>query len=414
MTKKTLAALFYFACWCPFISCHKTLQQKEDKHFISSSQRELFYRIFDAPLSSVLQFPEDIAYEKIDMARYVVGNVMKDFLTVEISDYILQRARASENSTVDLQEVFDRYPDFFRRVEAGLASSQIEEIPYGFRTYNDIISALNKDGEHYDLEFHVPNAATSLSGVLPIFSPGLELDDEELHPDQVGAWILDAGGEKNTATFIKIDENEMLGQTTAFMSISLRNTISAFPGIPNVFKNTANNTWSSQNGIKIKGVKINERFEKHGASEVCYNAAYKLPGGWARKSQVKQRDFFPLVDVAKKNIGTWRGVDNILCYLMPVTYNEGYGNNTSEACMWNTYERDWWESAKTIASDDNSGYKLTGNTTFSNETYMYKPADATPGAKWCISQSSSDIIWNAVGQTNMNGNYQSEMNVEKY
>lgn len=415
-------------------SCKKQediIEPGKSVHALAREGNPFSFRPLNMTPAALLAFSEDGEYEKIDMGRYALGNAVKDYIDSNISDYIVNAAKASPAGSVGVDDVFAQFPEFATQVQNALASTTIEGIPYDFSTYANIKNVMVRNGVQYFLEFSVPNMDSVDLGQLPVLSPSSDVaetsSDEDISADQVAAWHLTpkVGQEtKNRATLIKVVENEAFASRIPFISITLNSRLAINGPTTALQKGTSTNPWTLRDEIHIKGLKINTRFEKSGASQVCFNGYYHWSNGGAWKStdynlvvsqgRIFNRDYWSVVDVAKKNIGTWRGIDFFFSNFLPVTYHDNSTGFTTDydAMMWNTYERDWWEGKKYIASVN--GFDIQGRMTFDNETFFYKREDAHQNSYWFMDQDASDRIWNnGTSQTNMNGYYQSEMNVER-
>lgn len=84
-----------------------------------------------------------------------------------------------------------------------------------------------------------------------------------------------------------------------------------------------------------------------------------------------------------------------------------------EACVYNTYERDFWEGQKYIAAA--SGHVIRGRMTFDDDTYLFQRDNADQNAWWFGDVDMANRVWNNIpGLTWMGSGFKSEMRVEKH
>jgi len=270
----------------------------------------------------------------------------------EYSDILIESARNSEIKSASLKQIFETNYDFKKAVNAELSKN------YSLRTDGDGTDYFDdfEGGLVYDVDYyatvHIPNIETADMALMPIISSGVNADGEAdpTVNNNIIAWFTNADG---SISEIFVSEAEAMATTIPVMVVSLAtdfedgrlNSNIIYGHDNNNSENFKTNVVSELHGYQFK---INYRYENIGNSEYSIGTLFLRPSDGYSCYQA----FGHVVDVDKDDIGAdllhWNEIGNF-----PAAGING---------IFNYYERDWEQSAKSL------GY-LTSNAGVN--TYMY-------------------------------------------
>lgn len=360
---------------------------------VSKAAASFSARSLNLPVEKIYLFPADKNYEMIDMGRYALGNVLKDLLTEDMLNKIMQYAKSNGKKSVSFEKIFSLIPELKDKINQGLAVQHLPACPYDFSSFANIKNVMSRNGIDYDLELYILNLESNASAKSFILTPGAELADEANNEDQVMAWYKDIAMPMPVP--VKITENE----AKTYAAIGTFATIGLNPKTPVV---TGGGTTPiggplSARKINMRQINIHERFEKYGKSEVYMHAINKSGTNW---NPVFAKNF-PANDRTKHLVSTgntfqWVTVDKGQ-YLFPSNFS----------VVWNTFERDWWEGYK-LTNNVSAGLSIQENgapMTFANEWYSLYPVNNTLSNNKSMGPLTSVIISNGGNNTYVQGDW---------
>lgn len=228
--------------------------------------------------------------------------------------------------------------------------------------------------ENYIPAIFIPNIETSDMNKSPIISSGIEVNSElpgmEEYEDYIVGWYNDEDG-----NFIEILLNEEAAMTTTHPLFIIDNAEEEFTSMNKSLRTkpyqiSSLKSASSSEEVHTNEYKINYRYENTGDSEFCITAALIDENGNAGfilyDGGIKEWKRIAKVD--KHDIG-----DQLHHWEQFCSYEvEPY---TSNFAFWNTWERDWAQSRKSLGSATANGktIHLYGRRRFSSEWYGVNP-----------------------------------------
>lgn len=378
-------------------SCQKDVKTKPNAETfnatVSAKQQNLNFRPLNTSDANLLLFPQDANYEKIDMAVYAFGNVLKGLLTQDMVNFIVSQVQANPERRVSFTTIFNQFPTLQNAMNQGLANQSITTIPYDFSSVNKILAVLQRNGITYELGINIPNLGLFSSHTVQVLTPGLELSDEAGHEDQIMGWFRQNG----TNTPVRIDENEAMTFAVAVLNVHL-NPIGGVPPINTVPIGGPIAPGGSYSGIDMINIRPWFKFEKKSKSEIWLHAMYYWtgPSSWYPLYSPALSSFvgYGKSLVTTADMGNWHYVNTHM-------------SNLVEDVIWNVYERDWWESFKRI---NQLGGTVTYNwgapMRFYGEVYGIDPANNHPNNTYTpayMGTYRSTIISNMPSTTYLNG-----------
>jgi hypothetical protein len=282
----------------------------------------------------------------------------------QISEFLVNKAKQDiERSCVQMKDIATNFPSAMAQTAQRNLTSDECEIEYR--------------GHHYKIGFYVPNAAKADATKNPIIAAGFDVEDNEEtnEHDIIFGWYLNEAGEKEE---VNISENDAMNTDIPVIISTLEPC-----GKPDSFKETKksvnlDNIPLSAEARATAGFFSNEyiiekRYDGTTWSEFrCIGGAVRNnQNGTATELNIHPNSFhtwWDIADVHKNDIGKNLSVWKKLCSnLTPYWAN---------AVVFNTFERDWYGSPKTLGTFTNNGItvSLNGNMEHSDNWYSFNPA----------------------------------------
>ena len=283
----------------------------------------------------------------------------------EYADILIESARNSEIKSANLKQIFATNYEFKKAVNAELSkNSSLRTDGDGDDYFDDLEEGLVYDVDYY-ATVHIPNIETADMSLMPIISSGVNADGEAdpSVEDNIIAWFTNEDG---SISEIFVSEAEAMATTIPVMVVSLgtdfedgRLNSNIIYGQDNSSENYKTNVVSELHGYKFK---INYRYENIGNSEFAIGTLFLRPSDGYAYYQA----FGHIVDVDKNDIGKdllhWHEIGNF-----PTAGTNG---------IFNYYERDWEQSAKSLGFlTSNAGINtyMFGERKYFSEWYTYGP-----------------------------------------
>ena len=340
------------------------------------------------PIEEYLFNPDDIDDENIDRQLYEIGlRVRHLFKNTHLNHYIMEKAGQNINKCIDLR-TFNSWAPL---ATGGYSAEIISEIQTIIEATNLQYISKNPEVagqvEHYIPALFVVNIKNANPNKMPIFSPGISVNEDlpgmEMYEDYIVVWYYDPA----VNGFVEGLMSEEMAMTTTHPLIVVDNaspkmtkpqkgggddketcTSTAPPPTQNM-KNARYRSYEYQ---------INTRCEKTGKSEFCIDAALideNGGGGYVVTEYDKPKHLHHLIaKVAKKDIGKslskWFGFCTITDVNLPdyVPFECNY-------LFWNTFERDWARSYKSLGKATANGKTiyLAGEMKYDSDWFAYNP-----------------------------------------
>ncbi|KRP06441.1 MAG: hypothetical protein ABR94_04750 [Sphingobacteriales bacterium BACL12 MAG-120802-bin5] len=283
----------------------------------------------------------------------------------EYADILIESARNSEIKSANLKQIFATNYEFKKAVNAELSkNSSLRTDGDGDDYFDDLEEGLVYDVDYY-ATVHIPNIETADMSLMPIISSGVNADGEAdpSVEDNIIAWFTNEDG---SISEIFVSEAEAMATTIPVMVVSLgtdfedgRLNSNIIYGQDNSSENYKTNVVSELHGYQFK---INYRYENIGNSEFAIGTLFLRPSDGYAYYQA----FGHIVDVDKNDIGKdllhWHEIGNF-----PTAGTNG---------IFNYYERDWEQSAKSLGFlTSNAGINtyMFGERKYFSEWYTYGP-----------------------------------------
>lgn len=310
------------------------------------------FRANNQDVDHLLSLGYDDQDVKINQSLDLIAKSLLEVLkNKEYADILIESARNSEIKSAKLSQIFQDNFEFKKAVNAELSKSYNLRINGdGTDYFSDLEEGLVYDVDYY-ATVHIPNIETADMDLMPIISSGVNADSEAdpSVEDNIIAWFTNEDGSIDE---IFVSEAEAMATTIPVMVVSLgtdfedgRLNNNIIYGQDNYSESMKTNVVSELHGYQFK---INYRYENIGNSEYAIATLFLRPSDGYSYYQA----FGHVVDVDKDDIGVdlfhWNEIGNF-----PAAGTNG---------IFNYYERDWEQSAKSL------GY-LTSNAGLN--TYMY-------------------------------------------
>lgn len=315
-------------CFAPSCKKEASLPSTVSKQENIAMVKVPSYRSLDMSEPELYVYTDDVAMERIDMARYALGKALKELLTAEMLTELREQAIERANRSLLFSTIFELYPSLEESLNESLSMQELPECPYDFTNYQSIKYALFDDYDSYEpqLFFYNLNSTAKVSSF--ILSPGLEIEDEDGFDDQIMAWHKD---EHSSFSEIKLNEKEAKLSNILITSLGLKgNIVWPNPTGPGTTPNPPSPTLYKS--ISMQKVNIHHRFEKNGKSEVyAYGVQSSGSTNFEKCFSTFPGDFSRHLTSTKK---TWQWVD---CDKNKLLFN------VSKNVIWNVFERDWYQ-----------------------------------------------------------------------
>jgi len=300
--------------------------------------------------SSYISDPNDADNEKVLSQLHNIGMLSRDlFKDNKYNSIIFKKASGNANQTIGFSG-FKASVDTNEKSYSALAEA-IDNIDLTHASTNP-----NNYGEieNYVPAIYVPNIETADMNKQPIICPGIEVDSEldgmENYEDYVVAWFFDHSSNQ-WIEFLLDEETAMKTTNPVFIMDNAEENLinrkkTTLAELPNNNK-TQYSVHHYQDSFKLY-----HRFESNGRSEYVITGAGINPDGIAcNVIKSSPTSTFTstrrLEKVRKKHINKWRGDREFLTAVEPGTH-----------VFWNTYERDWVSSPKSLGSATRDGVTI--------------------------------------------------------
>lgn len=230
--------------------------------------------------------------------------------------------------------------------------------------------------EEYIPAIHVANINTANPSKIPLIGIAFEVNSDleglEEYEDYIVVWFIDSSG-KYHETLINEETVESISNPVLIIDNAEESTTetlkSSIPQFAQPQPSTKNVAQYTTPTIKTYEYKINYRFDNSKHSEFCITSGMIASDGLTYNSLTKV--YSKIDNVSKNDIGVLLGRWVPFCYLnyLPVQYTYVY---------WNTYERDWYCSDKSLVHGMayNTHCYLTGRRNYTNDWYAWSPSSA--------------------------------------
>jgi hypothetical protein len=345
--------------------------------------------------------PNDIDDEKINRQLLEIAIAAREyFRNNSQNEIIMNKSKFSSNKCFNLNEL-----------------SSIISLKSASKEYLNFISAINKADlkhksnnplksgvvEKYVPAIHFVNLETADINKRPFICPGFEVNIEmtglEEFENYIVAWFYDDEDKLN-----EILINEDMAMATTHPVLVIDNAEEASMDIEQMNYDNSATLKSTMTVTEYHSCefKINLGYEDSGDSEFCITGAQINENGTVQlilKDNGAFTAWKEISSVSSRNIGRLFSEWNQFCSndVFPLDNN---------FIFWNTYERDWYSSDKTLgqASRNNATIYLSGNRKYSNEWYMYDPVNLNSNpldlntiynswAKWHTNSKTEFRIW---------------------
>ena len=320
------------------------------------------FKINQTALDQIALNEEDSEDERINLALLEMADQLSAFaMNSQLVQFVVEKAKTNEG-LVFLEDVFVQFPEVERSLNTGQSLGS-EACPF------------EHTGLLYKAAIMVPNFEIAFASQTPIISPGIELYDDVRNdnPDIIFAWHFDQNGQK---TAIYLGEKEAMQTTQPLIVLTpelcdrqagglsrediLNGTLPAL-GDPLEFRmGITFSTYEYQ---------INHRYDKSNNSEFwCQSNRIDQNGNvyWINSSNGGR---YKIDDVHKNDIGT-------LQYKW-MHFADDYTPYTDNVVYYNTWERDWYSSSKSLGSGSFGGTTVyySGKRKYQNEWYSFNESN---------------------------------------
>ncbi len=317
--------------------------------------------------------PNDADDEKINLQLLEIATTARElFKDNSFNSIILKGANISAINCIDLNKlVATNMLKSTSKISSDFVSA-VENADLKHLSKNPLKSGVV---EEYIPAIYVPNWETADFEKQPLICPGVEVNSElagmEDYEDYIVAWYYD---EMGNLMEILINEEDAMNTThpvfifdNAEEDATKREKSAMVYNTPQPLKSAMTTT-----EYHSKEFQINHRYEGSGSSEFCITGAQIDESGNAHLICIRNGSFSSwkqISSVSKRNIGRLFSEWKHFCSNDVEPFNSNY-------IFWNTYERDWSKSAKSLGQATRNGTTiyLNGNRRYSSEWYAYDPS----------------------------------------
>jgi len=365
-------------CSCNKEELTETVSKNETGQFVLD---KVPYIVNPYDVSLYTKNEEDIDDEKINIQLLDIAIATRDFLKESPqTQTVLRKANTSANSSINLFDLVIKEP-----LKSSSQSSTYSKLVSLLKNADLKHSSTNplKSGviEEYIPAIYVPNAGIADMNKQPIVGVGFEINTElpgmEEYEDNIVAWYYDENDKLNE---ILLNEETAIHTTNpVFIICNAEEEFTELNKSAVQYQSTLPETSilkSTNKSLEYHSCEyqINHRYENSGKSEFCICAAHIDENGTAHNTLIKDNGTYTswkkIADVDKDDIGDllshWEQFISI-----DVT------PHTTNYTFWNTFERDWYASAKNLgwATANGTTIYIGGNLKYSNEWYAYEPSE---------------------------------------
>ena len=375
-----------------FYACKKDIKTQDNSNMPVSKCifGEISFIENPYPIEEYLPNPEDIDDEKIDRQLYKIGLMARHFFkNTNLNSFIIETAIQNSNDCIDLRN-FKSWSPVIAGMETGEYSvdmvNELQNIINGINLrYISKNPEVFGEVEHYIPALFVVNAEKADPNKMPIFSPGIFVNEElsgmEEYEDHIVIWYFDI--EKGEFREALLSEEKALTITNPIIIVDnadekmtksrkeRTNPVRPIEPCKGPITQEMRRAYYSSYEYEVY-----KRCENSGKSEFCVvSGAIDENGGgvyW-----VNNANFWHLISKVKKDdigkqLSTWK----TFCY----PYSTAYPDFVPFRCnylFWNTFERDWAKSPKNLgrATANGTRIELGGNMKYDSDWYTYNPSD---------------------------------------
>lgn len=339
-------------------------------------------------ISQLLLNPNDADEEKLNKYIYAIGIATKDLIKEEaFNQTIIELAKESKDHVAYLLDLKTEAPEFFNAINENLAKSNwslegIAEDMTHLPLTGDPKYPVSMEVEKYVPAIYIPNLDAIDTNKQPLLSPNIETDCSENAEieDFIITWYFDEKGNQHE---IILGEETSLKTSNPLFLIDHASPKGYLP--PNVSYDVAeprpepndNRGFNDITSFRVKqiGIKSGYGYETGGSnkSEFALNVTYTSSG-------------FPSNFVFYTNNDHSVTLENMLPGTRNVNYHFGpnyvptYGLSGFKL-FWNTFERDWNRSPKSLGfalnvlgePGTNDDTYLSGRRRYNGDWYQWIP-----------------------------------------
>lgn len=306
------------------------------------------------------------------------------FKSKELNKYIFFEAEKNINHCVDLRNIAN-WPCFdglrFSKEQGNTLADAVASVDLTHMVLN---GNGNVEQEHYIPALYFCNIENADLNKMPILGTGIDVNEElpgmSKYEDCIIVWYYDT----LTDEYVEgIMSEEMAIQSTnpVFIVDNAVEELTKIGILPNddLPQTKSNGVTINQFHLSSYEYKVNNRNEGTGKSEFCVSGVIIDENNhsssisfWSNNG----KDYHQIAKIDQSEVGLqlykWvpfvHPQDVMISDLIPL------GNNY---IFWNTFERDWARSRKTLGTPTVNGttYYLTGNMRYSSDWYAFNPTD---------------------------------------
>ncbi|TSA33185.1 MAG: hypothetical protein D4R64_14700 [Porphyromonadaceae bacterium] len=355
-------------------------------------------------LELLLTNPFDKDDEKIKNYLYQLSLATRELIKdANFNKIVIEMAKKSENQTANLLELEIVAPEYYEAINSKLSGKgySLKKIASDLThkpSHPDPKCPEQAKIEQYVPAIFIPNLDMVNDAKQPIISPNLVVDsrNDKSIEDNVIAWYYTEDGDLKEIILSEETSSKTSNPLFFLDNASLKVKRNPVPILPSNGNLKAIATTTSFHSCEYK---INFHFESWwaGASEFCI-VAYRInPAGevswiydaygWKEIAQVSRSDIGVMLEQWSLHAGNY------------TPYDQNY-------VFWNTFERDWNFSPKSLGSATANGLTiyLVGNMAYEDEWYAWDPTTLqshntdfdyiySNWAIWCTSTKSEYRIW---------------------
>lgn len=382
MKKLTYSALFLAILGVGIVGCKK--EQSSER---LNENTKIEYRLDNIPMIKYLQNYEvamksenDADEEKLNRQLFELAEATKDLLKdYAFVELIVRLARESNVETVYFSEIKDKGLTYYNIINQKLALKglSVESITANM-THQPILPNLEfpetAELEIYEPSIFVPNVLNVNVNLQALISPNIET--EYIEDDYIVAWFFNENGVLSETIL-----SEATATQTANPIFILDHSIPKvkMDKIGSYILKTkdattftkSGNTYFESTRIKIKSGYRHE--QGTGKSEFCIGGAIVLQGS-------PPANFLHLTNNNDHSLEIKEVTKNEVNSSSNVYVTSHHANNftpyTSSKVYWNTFERDWNRSIKSLGNGTTFGqeWMFWGRMRFDNDWYQWIPS----------------------------------------
>jgi hypothetical protein len=324
-------------------------------------------------IEKLLINPEDRDDEKINNYLYELSLATRELIKdANFNNIVIELAKKSENQTANLLELEKVAPEYYRAINNKLSSKGLSLSSLASNLTHQPVNPNPKFPKTAEIEKYVPAIfIPNLDNIdiikQPIISPNIEVDcrNDESIEDNIIAWYYTKDGDLKE---ILLSEETSLKTTNPLFLFDnaspnvKKNTVKILPPDGNLKTTTSFSSYeySIESGYGYESW-------AGGKSEYCVQAYRIAPNGvvhwiysssgWKEIAKVDRDDIGDLLYKWSHHASNWT----------PYSTNRVF---------WNTYERDWNRSDKSLGSATANGttIHLVGRRKYDGEWYAWIPS----------------------------------------